>query len=179
MLTSTLASGRVSHSTPKPTPEPPKTARILRREMLHKAKPFTGMNKEMHLKQVCLQGQRPQFERHAVPAFVALLREMWHQDMDRRPSFAHIVVRLQEMRQVAVVARGEPRGRRSPGLVSWPCLSRSSGSSGGDDAADDPPPGAADGSRSSGGDGVARPSARRWLFKKQSMTGSGASSSWF
>ena len=47
---------------------------LRRREMLHKTKPFRGMNKEMHLKLVCLKGQRPPLERQTVPELAALLR---------------------------------------------------------------------------------------------------------
>jgi hypothetical protein len=175
---------------------------LRRREMLHKTKPFRGMNKEMHLKLVCLKGQRPPLERQTVPELAALLRGCWHQDPDRRPCFDEIAERLHRMRQLAVAARDDPRGRRSPSLVAWTCLSRPKGPAS-DDPSSSPSPSpvvssaavdksAEDDTRQAGGQSsngevgksnqeAAQSSKRRWIFKQQSRSASASSSSssWF
>ena len=106
------------------------------------------------------------------PDIAHLFQECWHQDMDLRPSFSQIVVRLREIRTAIEAAHGEPNGRRSP-IVTLPFFSRSSTQTG------------ASASKGASTDDEqvdnALSSRRRWIFKRQEKSISKAkpSSSWF
>ena len=143
--------------------------------MLNKKKPFSGMNKKMHLKAVCIDGQRPPIDRQMkllTPDIAHLFQECWHQDMDLRPSFSQIVVRLREICTAIEAAHGEPNGRRSP-IVTLPFFSRSTTQTGASASS-----GASEDDQQVDN---ALSSRRRWLFKRREKSISKAkpSSSWF
>mmetsp|Transcript_83478 Transcript_83478/g.235356 ORF Transcript_83478/g.235356 Transcript_83478/m.235356 type:complete len:170 (+) Transcript_83478:1168-1677(+) len=66
-------------------------------EMLHKRKPFAGMNVDTHRQVVCRDGVRPEIDNSRPRDLTELFTRTWHQDLDHRPNFSSIVQQIEGM----------------------------------------------------------------------------------
>lgn len=66
-------------------------------EMLHKRKPFAGMNVDTHRQVVCRDGVRPEIDNSRPRDLTQLFTQSWHQDLDCRPNFSSIVRQIEGM----------------------------------------------------------------------------------
>jgi len=85
-------------------------------EMLHKRKPFAGMNVDTHRQVVCRDGVRPEIDNSRPRDLTELFTRTWHQDLDHRPNFSSIVQQIEGMlheasSEKAASATMRPNGR--------------------------------------------------------------------
>jgi len=82
-------------------------------EMVHRRKPYSGMDVERHRREVCVGGVRPALDPKLTPPDLGeLLAKGWHKDPDQRPDFREVAAYLRQMRSDVSRAASSTEGPR-------------------------------------------------------------------